>query len=224
MFQSTLPRGERPYCLSLQVMSLLFQSTLPRGERQSVRGYACGYRSFNPRSHEGSDAIPVFESWGYEVFQSTLPRGERPQPPCPGSRHPLFQSTLPRGERRLRSTQIFLQKSFQSTLPRGERRMLICTIPLMLEVSIHAPTRGATRELCIQCFNPRSHEGSDENSLQAVSRISRFNPRSHEGSDRPSGVLGGVCPTFQSTLPRGERQQFQPKLTLHFQLKSTNNS
>ena len=79
------------------------------------------YRSFNPRSHVGSDAFSSAASrqsqvsihaptWGATcitlslaaesfLFQSTLPRGERQPLPLHMTRIRLFQSTLPRGER-----------------------------------------------------------------------------------------------------------------------------
>ena len=55
-------------------------------------------------------------------------------------------------------------------------------------ISIHAPTKGATKldrrgPLDLQDFNPRSHEGSDENLNSTSNRPCNFNPRSHEGSD-----------------------------------------
>ena len=57
-------------------------------------------------------------------------------------------------------------------------------------ISIHAPTRGATRYTLrivtmILHFNPRSHERSDEDSQKAIMQILNFNPRSHERSDYP---------------------------------------
>ena len=55
IFQSTLPRGERPCRKSSSSSGLLFQSTLPRGERLMLGG---------TYEHE-------------KAFQSTLPRGER---------------------------------------------------------------------------------------------------------------------------------------------------
>ena len=78
------------------------------------------------------------------------------------------------------------------------------------DISIHAPTRGAThprmqgidqkefqstlprgerlsRSLVVLYelldFNPRSHEGSDCARRAVVSLMVYFNPRSHEGSD-----------------------------------------
>ena len=55
LFQSTLPRGERPTAISHQYQVNEFQSTLPRGERRKLIA-----------------AVNAETS-----FQSTLPRGER---------------------------------------------------------------------------------------------------------------------------------------------------
>ena len=100
---------------------------------------------------------------------------------------------------------------FQSTLPRGERLCSPFFLTSEFTISIHAPTRGATKCAkaiveAITDFNPRSHEGSDEKlekvrriyeiSIHAPTRgatiqqyhiahtVAYFNPRSHEGSDR----------------------------------------
>ena len=77
-FQSTLPRGERPFSCWLDIILWSFQSTLPRGERRPVAS----------------------ENAGKKLFQSTLPRGERLPAPSIVSVMYSFQSTLPRGERR----------------------------------------------------------------------------------------------------------------------------
>ena len=58
----------------------------------------------------------------------------------------------------------------------------------VLEISIHAPTRGATtlegNTLSeTSYFNPRSHEGSDREDKLYMTTYMNFNPRSHEGSD-----------------------------------------
>ena len=104
-----------------------------------------------------------------------------------------------------------LQAKFQSTLPRRERPLAIHLLQLVQKnVSIHAPTKGATQEiwgrpwiriwfqstlprrerpcplvpaLPILCFNPRSHEGSDFYRADHTWQAGSFNPRSHEGSD-----------------------------------------
>ena len=117
----------------------------------------------------------------------------------------LFQSTLPRGERRC----FFLPRfspgyRFQSTLPRGERLPGITISGSFLFISIHAPTRGATCQICC-LFRFWMY----------------FNPRSHEGSDVRNTVLPIVSSQFQSTLPRGERRErgglngVQKKISIH---------
>ena len=66
------------------------------------------------------------------------------------------------------------------------------------DVSIHAPTRGATRR-------DRRHH----------SRCRRFNPRSHAGSDPKSVAIFDMPAEFQSTLPRGERlPAYEPVVVL----------
>ena len=121
-----------------------------------------------------------------------------------------FQSTLPRGERRGRCGFQSKSRKFQSTLPRGERQGTLITADYITQISIHAPTRGATdSRACskimqsisihaptrgatvyydlqisrIAHFNPRSHEGSDSLRICSSSPFNYFNPRSHEGSD-----------------------------------------
>ena len=58
-FQSTLPRGERPYCCRRLFYEYRFQSTLPRGERHVRLSTFASSPYFNPRSHEGSDMQPL---------------------------------------------------------------------------------------------------------------------------------------------------------------------
>ena len=59
-----------------------------------------------------------------------------------------------------------------------------------LEISTHAPARGATGSIqrlitAIPYFNPRSREGSDGAVKDHKPVNSNFNPRSREGSDTP---------------------------------------
>ena len=79
------------------------------------------------------------------------------------------------------------------------------------QISIHAPTKGATRMEAIVFrtdsfyFNPRSHEGSDYHKLEFSVSFYNFNPRSHEGSDATETTESLPFTIFQSTLPRRER-------------------
>ena len=56
-FQSTLPRGERHDKRERLNTDEVFQSTLPRGERHYTPNSRTKSSDFNPRSHEGSDAL-----------------------------------------------------------------------------------------------------------------------------------------------------------------------
>ena len=98
----------------------------------------------------------------------------------------------------------YLFCGFQSTLPREERQSRIITI-----------LYGGN-------FNPRSHERSDLSSNPVRSCIfSYFNPRSHERSDTGEAVNFVTNSTFQSTLPREERQKPYIKYIKSIQFQST---
>ena len=105
----------------------------------------CSPFCFNPRSREGSDTFRQ-DSRACEVpFQSTLPRRERRNRiQRPSSRH-KFQSTLPRRERPVRpSQQTYCPIRFN---PRSREGSDICKgqhLPFGIIVSIHAPAKGAT--------------------------------------------------------------------------------
>ena len=121
---------------------------------------------------------------------------------------------------------------FQSTRPRGARPGNDPSTEL-LDVSIHAPTRGATYSRCLFAydsgFNPRAHAGRD--GLTSFLRVhggfqstrprgarrqyviyfaisNCFNPRAHAGRDVTVSCLW-QCFQFQSTRPRGARPQVE---------------
>ena len=102
LFQSTLPREERPkrtqknrtvFRISIHAPTRgatnrtnvigcglrLFQSTLPREERPKQKRQTAKARNFNPRSHERSDTTAPLSLQSFGQFQSTLPREERQQ-------------------------------------------------------------------------------------------------------------------------------------------------
>jgi len=56
----------------------------------------------------------------------------------------MFQSTRPRGARQRFLAVMYKQLLFQSTRPRGARLGLRQSFASHTDVSIHAPTRGAT--------------------------------------------------------------------------------
>ena len=143
-------------------------------------------------------------------FQSTLPQGERHGRISNGFDVAKFQSTLPQGERPVKSFQYLSVKYFNPRSHKGSDDADIA-IDGYAGISIHAPTRGATKTLPRRNvrhtdFNPRSHKGSDTVyyryriaqiiSIHAPTRGAtivplsplippvNFNPRSHKGSDK----------------------------------------
>ena len=200
-----------------------FQSTLPRGERQSHHFLlSSSFSYFNPRSHEGSDSDLVMNIYNRNHFNPRSHEGSDASASSPLLWYNIFQSTLPRGERRISYA---LHMAIINFNPRSH------------EGSDQTTTAQSSR---IHHFNPRSHEGSDAN----AAKLGRYLMISIHAPTR--GATQCVCvvpiipdisihaPTrgatqrgkifyslrrFQSTLPRGERQQFSPKSSLFSQQK-----
>ena len=103
-------------------------------------------RHFNPRSHKGSDSGAASNSGGHGLFQSTLPQGERQR--LLRELHLLldFNPRSHKGSDWI-ATQNYPGAEFQSTLPQGERRIVDGSDNVTGKISIHAPTRGATRRI-----------------------------------------------------------------------------
>ena len=102
IFQSTLPRRERPsFRRTHRTLYCNFNPRSREGSDQThERQSSDNNRNFNPRSREGSDHGKVRKAEKNVEFQSTLPRRERPKI-APGIKLNFgkFQSTLPRRER-----------------------------------------------------------------------------------------------------------------------------
>ena len=102
--------------------TFIFQSTLPRRERLFNRLLLRRKSNFNPRSREGSDS-DYDDNFDFGIlFQSTLPRRER---------------------RRLFCNTSYVRKNFN---PRSREGSDFNGKPssLRLDISIHAPAKGAT--------------------------------------------------------------------------------
>ena len=78
--------------------------------------------NFNPRSYKRSDNI-----WCSPVLAK-----------------PLFQSTLLQEERLVSRSWLWKEEKFQSTLLQEERLIWCFSCKVLSNISIHAPTRGAT--------------------------------------------------------------------------------
>ena len=121
-----------------------------------------------------------------------------------------FQSTLPREERPFPTD--FVTAFMPYFNPRSHERSDFTgdyTFEVTL-ISIHAPTRGATKVACylatlikFQSTLPREERPVRRYSLPLISV--NFNPRSHERSDNIQNLTFALTKRFQSTLPREER-------------------
>ena len=125
------------------INEFLFQSTHPRGVRLWSLWSQVSLERFNPRTHEGCDTSSSVAILLSTMFQSTHPRGVRPHSLHRQTAYRRFQSTHPRGVRlrpRCRST------ATQSFNPRTHEGCdgKFDGVPATWDVSIHAPTRGAT--------------------------------------------------------------------------------
>ena len=144
LFQSTLPRGERPWKEQEIMMLTLISIHAPTRGATILSAYSkILFSDFNPRSHEGSDTFDADRdkiniisihapTRGATIalrslsllyaFQSTLPRGERLLAASFLRRYRYFNPRSHEGsdERSERRPQRIHE--FQSTLPRGERQ------------------------------------------------------------------------------------------------------
>ena len=168
-FQSTLPRGERLREPSQQMtLHLLFQSTLPRGERPSVFVWFCtSLLCFNPRSRVGSDRKATFKTGMSNSFNPRSRVGS---------------------DRKFRIKTRHIIFSFNPRSRVGSDPQSLFGFVPRYYVSIHAPAWGATS-------SPRCGKGRAEVFQSTLPRGERprwrsytdncwcFNPRSRVGSD-----------------------------------------
>ena len=152
----------------------------------------CPIVDFNPRSHEGSDSFRSHSASVCRIFQSTLPRGERLNTPTSQLYKEEFQSTLPRGERRRhQQTFRYIILNFNPRSHEGSDLMIVSSIDTLI-ISIHAPTRGATKF---------------EKNPMKLSTFQSTLPRGERREIQSIPII--LCNRFQSTLPRGERREIQ---------------
>ena len=194
---------------------------------------SCHWASFNPRAHAGRDTNSPTVIVMHIQFQSTRPRGARhraaeafrPQhqvsihAPTRGATstsngntfpHPCFNPRAHAGRDSCFRRVLISGFRFNPRAHAGRDAQTSNLLP-QTSVSIHAPTRGATRRTSsytcrTRCFNPRAHAGRDRE-IQYHGRLylRRFNPRAHAGRDPTVNELVADGILFQSTRPRGAR-------------------
>ena len=126
LFQSTLPRRERPFVSFFMNDSVKFQSTLPRRERQYTVCIFSSHRNyFNPHSHEGSDQI------------------DRVVPSCPIK---ISIHTPTKGATVFKFNLIVAIIISIHTPTKGATIIIKCFYTILF-ISIHTPTKGATSSI-----------------------------------------------------------------------------
>ena len=212
----------------------MFQSTHPRGVRPFQYLDQCREgKSFNPRTRVGCDHQKEFAQNGIRWFQSTHPRGVRHQTLTDGStvtevsiHAPAWGATAMVAAERDGEHVSIHAPAWGAT----ERHLRNGGL---VRVSIHAPAWGATSGRCsaarhTPCFNPRTRVGCDIPCAKMIARSGRFqsthprgvrpkdlrplhdavfcfNPRTRVGCDGIGVSKRTIISVFQSTHPRGVR-------------------
>ena len=203
----------------------VFQFTRPRGARRRPRRSSPCAARFQFTRPRGARRDELNDDPEAEQFQFTRPRGARRRPvprrmwcsACFNSRAPQSRASRTIG---------FNSRAREGRDAVGERDG-----PL-LEVSIHAPARGATRDAtppaAPACFNSRAREGRDQDltpieqaltvfqftrprGARLVKRLARraskcFNSRAREGRDIEHWAARKASAEFQFARPRGARR------------------
>ena len=190
--------------------SQVFQSTLPRRERPAGQESTV-YRTiyFNPRSREGSDESQYHYASTSSPFQSTLPRRERL---CCLDAIIQLQDFNPRSREGSDCTKLLSSKIWLNFNPRSREGSDDMTGYLDAEgtISIHAPAKGATAttllrlpEWKFQSTLPR-RERLMWLDISVVGTIV-FQSTLPRRERRLKRLKPRMRKEFQSTLPRRER-------------------
>ena len=145
IFQSTLPREERPFNpYALDVPTCISIHAPTRGATSYTSPALLRHAYFNPRSHERSDSVASATDCWELLFQSTLPREERQLPGASTRLDAVYFN--PRSHERSDFHSVGLFHEIHYFNPRSHERSDVLLTPVIthLYISIHAPTRGAT--------------------------------------------------------------------------------
>ena len=139
--------------------------------------------------------------------------------------HPVWWAYCLTNSQEIKSTDLF-SAYFQSTHPWRVRRDERYRFLAFLQISIHAPMKGATSRstsspIITRDFNPRTHEGGDVSVFWVSYTHCYFNPRTHEGCDTVTLPLVSVSASFQSTHPWRVRHITFTGVAILFKFQST---
>ena len=163
---------------------------------------------FNPRTHVGCDYKPDATATAFSI-SIHAPTWGATLAGVSISSSSLFQSTHPRGVRLDSRHETREDAEFQSTHPRGVRHSVMFFSRKDLDISIHAPTWGATPTtiamaamIVFQSTHPRGVRPTINKSLLIGSVFQSTHPR---GVRLTNVNLTSAQNVFQSTHPRGVR-------------------
>ena len=197
-FQSTLPQGERLGRHLPSIHSKIFQSTLPQGERRPrhvVRSSKVEH--FNPRSHKGSDLQGGLITYYILHFNPRSHKGSDCPFPAVFTLRTYFNPRSHKGSDPLP----FFFRSHASSIsihaPTRGATKESRTAYRHHTISIHAPTRGATKGCKViylgDSFPSTFPKRARPIFLPCCDRFRDFNPRSHKGSD---GIIYAKLPNI----------------------------
>ena len=163
---------------------------------------------FNPRAHEGHDLkMRRCRSRYFILFQSTCPRGAR-HPLWSGFPFPKISIHVPTRGTTRRPDLIEPVYYISIHVPTRGTTCRMLRYPHLISISIHVPTRGTTFSARLEFypddFNPRAHEGHDE---EMSNKHHWFDISIHVPTRGTTLFLPSIPhpKKFQSTCPRGAR-------------------
>ena len=213
VFQSTPPHGERPCGVSQTLTILRISIHAPtRGATPYTTEHTKRLTNFNPRPHTGSDlTIPDRRSPSYR-FQSTPPHGER-RDLIEYSESSAHFNPRPHTGSDLLPAPTGQPGDISIHAPTRGATIATWLPPTKLDISIHAPTRGATSPidartplLTISIHAPTRGATRTKTATWPHCRFQSTPPHG-ERRNRTGNSL--VLDLFQSTPPHGERQEAQ---------------
>ena len=191
---------------------------------------------FNPRTREGCDhcrhllgqrvsisihapakgaTMCIVDCVKQSKFQSTHPRRVRQGTISRGTARKDFNPRTREGCDLIDSYKYAIELLFQSTHPRRVRQSVFQGPLLNVLISIHAPAKGATKQLADfrqdrRNFNPRTREGCDPWADLTSTSTAYFNPRTREGCD----LVGVLYPYHYPDFNPRTREGCDPSLTM----------
>ena len=191
MFQSTLPRRERR--IRMDILYRMIQGFNPRSREGSDHPAGCnpdGECGFNPRSREGSD---VLQEWHWTGMRRFNPRSREGSDLFARVFRIRIKGFNPRSREGSDDTGfVYTGQSLEVSIhaPAKGATAVYGKAPCFIHVSIHAPAKGATTfhswpdtsRRMFQSTLPRRERRWSGCNMRRIWAC--FNPRSREGSDR----------------------------------------